>query len=41
VYWKEVKGHSNSPVHDKLDNDHADSMAKSGAIHGTPWVFDA
>ncbi|XP_038835775.1 uncharacterized protein LOC120033479 [Salvelinus namaycush] len=41
VYWKKVKGHSKSPGRDKLGNDHADSMAKSGAIHGTPWVFDA
>ena len=41
VYWKKDKGHPKSPGCDKLGNDHADSMAKSFAIHGTPWVFDA
>ena len=39
VYWKKVKGHSTLKGQDKQFNDHTDTLAKSGAIDGTPWTF--
>ncbi|XP_013883017.1 uncharacterized protein LOC106531661, partial [Austrofundulus limnaeus] len=40
IYWKKVPGHSRVPGDDKHYNDFADSLAKSGAVDGTPWSFD-
>lgn len=37
VYWKKVKGHSQEVGQDKEGNDHANSLAKEGAINGQKW----
>lgn len=39
VYWKKVKGHSQTLSPDKDGNDEADCLAKLGAEQGTPWEF--
>merc|ERR1712212_1377852 len=40
IFWKKVRGHSRIHGTDKELNDKADSLAKEGATHGTPWQFD-
>ena len=40
VYWKKVRGHSHVPGQDKELNDLTDSLAKQGAMHGTPWSLE-
>ncbi|KAK9525318.1 hypothetical protein VZT92_015149 [Zoarces viviparus] len=39
IYWKKVKGHSQTPGPDRDGNDEADRLAKQGAEQGTPWEF--
>ncbi|XP_013883153.1 ribonuclease H [Austrofundulus limnaeus] len=40
IYWKKVTGHSRVPGPEKICNDLADSLAKSGAVDGSQWSFD-
>ncbi|AWP21919.1 Hypothetical protein SMAX5B_021759 [Scophthalmus maximus] len=39
VYWKKVKGHSQTSGPDKNGNDEADRLAKLGAEQGSSWEF--
>lgn len=39
IYWKKVKGHSQTSGPNKDGNDEADRLAKLGEEQGTPWEF--